>query len=119
MIKITSKATEKLKELLIGQRKGELDKKEKQRKNWLGVRVGVKSGGCSGLEYIMDIEDTTTEHDKILDFGNGLRIIIDPKSNLYIGEMTLDYSDMLIGGGFQFVNPAATRTCSCGSSFSV
>lgn len=90
--------------------------KAQERDGW-GLRVGVKGGGCSGLSYTMQFEEKPTDHDKIQD-SDGVRIFVDPKSYLYLNGLTLDYSTDLIGGGFKFVNPNATRTCSCGTSFS-
>ena len=89
----------------------------KEGKDAWGLRVGVKGGGCSGLSYTMQFEQAAAEHDKQME-DQGVRIFCDPKSYLYLNGMTLDYSRDLIGGGFQFVNPNATRTCSCGTSFS-
>ena len=83
-----------------------------------GMRVGVKGGGCSGLSYLMDAEERPQEHDRVFEV-EGVRLFCDPKSYLYLNGLTLDYSNQLIGGGFQFSNPNATRTCSCGTSFSV
>jgi iron-sulfur cluster assembly protein len=79
--------------------------------------VGVKGGGCSGLSYSMQFEEKPKEHDKVFEI-EGLQVFCDPKSYLYLNGLTLDYTTDLIGGGFKFVNPNATRTCSCGSSFS-
>lgn len=87
-----------------------------ERDGW-GLRVGVKGGGCSGLSYTMQFEEKPGDHDKVQD-SEGVRIFVDPKSYLYLNGLTLDYSTDLIGGGFKFVNPNATRTCSCGTSFS-
>ena len=87
------------------------------RQDW-GVRVGVKGGGCSGLSYTMDFAQEPADHDKISEV-DGIRVFVDPKSYLYLNGMTLDYGTELMGGGFRFVNPNATRTCSCGESFSV
>ncbi|MEO1404566.1 MAG: iron-sulfur cluster assembly accessory protein [Cyanobacteria bacterium J06635_1] len=91
--------------------------KEKQGKD-LCLRVGVRQGGCSGMSYMMDFEDinNATEHDEIYDY-QGFKVICDRKSLLYLYGMMLDYSDALIGGGFQFTNPNAAQTCGCGKSF--
>ncbi len=91
--------------------------KEQGKEGW-GVRLGVKGGGCSGLTYVMEMEEQPKEHDKINEI-DGIRVFVDPKSYLYLNGLTLDYTNELIGGGFKFVNPNATRTCSCGTSFSV
>lgn len=86
----------------------------------LCLRVGVRQGGCSGMSYMMDFEelDQTTEHDEIFDY-DGFKIICDRKSLLYLYGLMLDYSNALIGGGFQFTNPNANQTCGCGKSFGV
>ncbi len=89
------------------------------------LRVGVRSGGCSGMSYTMDFVSSTEiqKDDEIYDYtspdGSTFRVICDPKSLLYIYGMQLDFSTELIGGGFNFSNPNATQTCGCGSSFSV
>ncbi|QIZ72234.1 iron-sulfur cluster assembly accessory protein [Oxynema aestuarii] len=91
---------------------------EKQGKN-LCLRVGVRQGGCSGMSYTMDFDDIANarEDDEIFDY-EGFKVLCDRKSLLYVYGMALDYSDALIGGGFQFTNPNATQTCGCGKSFS-
>jgi iron-sulfur cluster assembly accessory protein len=89
------------------------------------LRVGVRSGGCSGMSYTMDFvpASDTLDDDESYDYesadGQGFRVICDPKSLLYIYGMQLDFSTALIGGGFNFTNPNATQTCGCGSSFAV
>ena len=82
------------------------------------VRVGVKSGGCSGLSYELDFDRTAMETDKIFE-DNTVRIIVDKKSFLYLVGTTLEYSGGLNGKGFVFNNPNAQRTCGCGESFSL
>jgi len=82
------------------------------------LRVGVKGGGCSGLSYIMDFDDTITENDEVVDLEN-LKVVIDKKSVLYLFGTELQYSSGLNGKGFQWVNPNASRTCGCGESFSL
>tara|TARA_B100000700_G_scaffold285674_1_gene339859 strand:- start:226 stop:618 length:393 start_codon:yes stop_codon:yes gene_type:complete len=89
------------------------------------LRVGVRSGGCSGMSYTMDFVPSSEiqENDEIYDYlspgGDPFRVICDPKSLLYIYGMQLDFSTALIGGGFNFTNPNASQTCGCGSSFAV
>ncbi len=89
------------------------------------LRVGVRSGGCSGMSYTMDFVANTeiNEEDKVYEYrtsaGSSFSVISDPKSLLYIYGMQLDFSTELIGGGFNFTNPNATQTCGCGSSFAV
>lgn len=82
------------------------------------VRVGVKSGGCSGLSYELDFDNKVSETDKIFE-DNAVRIIVDKKSFLYLVGTTLEYSGGLNGKGFVFNNPNAQRTCGCGESFSL
>ncbi len=89
------------------------------------LRVGVRSGGCSGMSYTMDFVDSSevVPEDKVYGYsapdGTSFQVVCDPKSLLYIYGMQLDFSTELIGGGFNFTNPNATQTCGCGSSFSV
>ena len=82
------------------------------------VRVGVKSGGCSGLSYELNFDDKIDEGDKVFE-DNSVRIIVDKKSFLYLVGTTLEYSGGLNGKGFVFNNPNAQRTCGCGESFSL
>jgi iron-sulfur cluster assembly accessory protein len=112
-ILITNDAIEQISSLL----KSQTDKK--------ALRVGVRSGGCSGMSYTMDFigGDEINLDDKVYDYSlsseQTFQVICDPKSLLYIYGMQLDFSKDLIGGGFNFVNPNASQTCGCGSSFSV
>ena len=82
------------------------------------IRVGVKSGGCSGLSYDLSFDKETKEDDKVFE-DNGVKILIDKKSFLYLIGTTLEYSGGLNGTGFVFNNPNANRTCGCGESFSL
>nr|WP_321221467.1 iron-sulfur cluster assembly accessory protein [uncultured Psychroserpens sp.] len=82
------------------------------------VRVGVKSGGCSGLSYDLKFDNEQKEDDKVFE-DNGVKIIVDKKSFLYLIGTTLEYSGGLNGAGFVFNNPNANRTCGCGESFSL
>ena len=112
-ILITNDAIEQISNLL----KGQSDKK--------ALRVGVRSGGCSGMSYTMDFIKTSeiNPDDKVYDYSlkadQSFQVVCDPKSLLYIYGMQLDFSKELIGGGFNFVNPNASQTCGCGSSFAV
>ncbi len=112
-ILITNDAIEQISSLL----KNQTEKK--------ALRVGVRSGGCSGMSYTMDFigEDDIDSDDKVYDYSlsseQTFKVICDPKSLLYIYGMQLDFSKDLIGGGFNFVNPNASQTCGCGSSFAV
>ena len=82
------------------------------------VRVGVKSGGCSGLSYELKFDKAAEDTDKVFE-DNQVRIIVDKKSFLYLVGTTLEYSGGLNGKGFVFNNPNAQRTCGCGESFSL
>jgi len=82
------------------------------------IRVGVKSGGCSGLSYDLTFDKEQQEGDKVFE-DNGVKIIVDKKSFLYLIGTTLEYSGGLNGTGFVFNNPNANRTCGCGESFSL
>ena len=112
-ILITNDAIEQISSLL----KNQTDKK--------ALRVGVRSGGCSGMSYTMDFigGDEIKSDDKVYDYSlsseQTFKVVCDPKSLLYIYGMQLDFSKDLIGGGFNFVNPNASQTCGCGSSFAV
>ncbi|MBO6974896.1 MAG: iron-sulfur cluster assembly accessory protein [Prochlorococcus marinus CUG1435] len=112
-ILITNDAIEQISNLL----KSQSDKK--------ALRVGVRSGGCSGMSYTMDFirDNEINPDDKVYDYSlkadQNFQVVCDPKSLLYIYGMQLDFSKELIGGGFNFVNPNASQTCGCGSSFAV
>lgn len=82
------------------------------------LRVGVESGGCSGLSYKLDFDNELKPGDEVID-QNGVRVVTDKRSVLYLFGTELDFSDGLNGKGFTFNNPNATRTCSCGESFAV
>ena len=82
-----------------------------------GLRLCVIGGGCSGLSYEMEF-DRMRENDNVIEY-RGFRVLLDPKSSIYLKGVTLDYQDGLKGKGFVFVNPNATNTCGCGESFSV
>ena len=83
------------------------------------LRVGVKGGGCSGLSYVMDFDNTIESTDETVEIDGGLKVVIDRKSVLYLYGTELDYSDGLNGKGFQWGNPNASRTCGCGESFAL
>lgn len=82
------------------------------------IRVGVKGGGCSGLMYDLDFDNKITDEDKRME-DNGVTVVVDKKSFLYLIGTKLDFSGGLNGKGFQFINPNASRTCGCGESFAV
>lgn len=91
------------------------------------LRVGVKGGGCSGFNYILDLTETSKDSDEQWDVecevSDGepfvLRVLCDPKSYLYLNGTEIDFKDEVMGRGFVFNNPNASTTCGCGSSFSV
>jgi len=82
------------------------------------VRVSVTSGGCSGLTYNLDFDNTSQENDQVFE-DNGVKVVTDLKSFLYLCNTTLEFSGGLDGKGFYFNNPNAERTCGCGESFAV
>ncbi|MDF1808660.1 MAG: iron-sulfur cluster insertion protein ErpA [Phycisphaerales bacterium] len=81
------------------------------------LRVGVKGGGCSGFSYLLDLTETQKDSDEVFE-QHGIKIIVDPKSMLYLAGVTVDFKDEIMGRGFVFNNPNATSSCGCGSSFS-
>ena len=82
-----------------------------------GLRLGVQGGGCSGLSYNIRFDTQPRERDRVFQFGD-VRLFVDPKSFIYLGGMILDYENTLMKQGFNFINPNASRSCGCGSSFS-
>ena len=82
------------------------------------VRVGVESGGCSGLSYKLDFDNKKHQDDEMIE-NNGIKLLVNKKSFLYLIGTTLEFSDGLNGKGFVFNNPNASRTCGCGESFSL
>lgn len=81
------------------------------------LRMGVKGGGCSGLSYSLEFDTEVGPHDKTFDI-DGVKVVCDAKSYLYLNGTTLDYVTQGLTGGFTFVNPNAKSTCGCGTSFS-
>lgn len=82
------------------------------------LRIGVKGGGCSGFEYVMKLDSSPRESDLVLPLDHG-EVRCDPKSAKILEGATLHYTGNLIGGGFEFDNPNAEKSCGCGSSFSL
>ena len=109
MIALTKTAAKKVKEILAA-----------KDATHLGIRPGVRGGGCSGFTYYLDLvtEITKNEKDRLIE-SNGVRLYVDPKSFLYLMGTEIDYIDELNQAGFKFTNPNAKRTCGCGESFSV
>ncbi len=107
MIKVTDKAKSKALNLM-----------EEDGKSGFFIRVGVKGGGCSGLMYELTFDNKINESDKSFE-DNGVQVVVDKKSFLYLIGTTLDFSGGLNGKGFVFSNPNADRTCGCGESFSL
>jgi len=106
LIKVTENAARKVSTLLTRQGRPE------------GVlRVAVVGGGCSGLQYKMDLQDKPANRDILVESA-GIKVVVDPKSALYVTGSELDYVDALQEGGFKVKNPNAATSCSCGESFS-
>src|SRR5215813_10572148 len=106
LIKLTESAAKKVGTLLTKQ----------GRPNGV-LRVAVIGGGCSGLQYKMDLQDQPASRDILVETG-GVRVVVDPKSALYVTGLELDYIDALTDGGFKVKNTNAATSCSCGESFS-
>ena len=105
MITLTKSAAKKLKSLIEGT-------------EFVAVRPGVQGGGCSGFTYTLNLSESSTDADRVLE-SNGVEIHIDKKSYLYLMGTEIDYVDDIQQSGFKFGNPNAKRTCGCGESFSV
>tara|TARA_E500000331_G_C17250799_1_gene711039 strand:- start:302 stop:634 length:333 start_codon:yes stop_codon:yes gene_type:complete len=105
-ITMTEFAIEKISEMM---------KKESQKNNASYLRIGLKSGGCSGYSYIFEFSENCNENDKVLEF-NQLKICIDKKSYLFLNGMEVDYEETPFRSGIKLNNPQATRTCGCGES---
>lgn len=106
MIQLTDVAKQEVKKLI-----------EQQKKESAFLRVGVKGGGCSGLSYDVKFDDKINEYDRVYEI-DGVKVVCDSKSYIYLDGMAIDYSKELVGGGFKFINPNATGSCGCGTSFS-
>jgi iron-sulfur cluster assembly accessory protein len=117
VIHIKPAAMRRLRELRDQRRKEGFDQE------YLTLRMGVRSGGCSGMSYVMDFctaDSVNVEDDQIDTYEkDGIQCVVDSKSMLYLYGLQLDYSTELIGGGFKFYNPNAEESCGCGSSFGV
>lgn len=106
MITLTENAAKEVKRLI-----------EDQKLSDVNLRMGVKGGGCSGLSYTLNFESETKEHDEVFEI-HGVKVVVDSKSLLYLEGTTLDFVSGLEGTGFKFINPNASKSCGCGSSFS-
>ncbi len=104
-VQLTPSAVKEVKRLLVVQKKADTV-----------FRVGVKNGGCSGMEYVMSFDAKTDSHDQRFEV-DGLRVVVDAKSALFLKGTTLDFSDSVQESGFKFTNPNAKQTCGCGTSF--
>ncbi len=107
MITLTESATRHVRQMMAGQ-----DNSAKY------LRCGVKSGGCSGMEYVLEFEAEKKQTDRLFE-SNGLEIICNTEIEHLLDGLTVDYKDALVGGGLQFSNPNAARSCGCGTSFNV
>ena len=106
MITLTATATQEVKRLM-----------EQEHKPNLGLRLGVKGGGCSGLSYVLALEEAVPKpYDTVFE-QEGIKVLVDAKSQLYLDGTTVDYKNGLMGGGFEFLNPNAKKSCGCGTSF--
>ena len=107
MITLTAPAAQEVKRLM-----------EQEKKPNLGLRLGVKGGGCSGFSYVLALEEATPKQYDTVFEQDGVKVIIDAKSHLYLDGTTIDFKSALTGGGFEFQNPMAKKSCGCGTSFS-
>jgi iron-sulfur cluster assembly protein len=105
-ITLTEAAAERVKNFLANRGKGE------------GLRLGVKTTGCSGMAYILEFVDELNDEDQVFE-SNGVKIIVDPKSLLYLDGTELDYGKEGLNEGFKFNNPNVKDMCGCGESFTV
>ena len=104
---LTESAAKQVKELKVAQNLGDN----------VFLRMGVKGGGCSGMSYLLEFDTDKGPHDREYDI-EGVKVVVDKKSYLYLNGTTLDYVRQGLTGGFTFVNPQANSTCGCGTSFS-
>jgi iron-sulfur cluster assembly protein len=111
-VKLTDTAAVELKKLM----KSEVEKNNMSPA--ASLRLMVVGGGCSGFSYKMGFDENITEKDKVLEV-DGVKVVVDEKSDMYLTGIEIDYHDGLMGRGFVFNNPNASGTCGCGSSFSI
>lgn len=105
-ITVTETAAQHVKKFLANRGKGE------------GLRLGVKTTGCSGMAYVLEFADTIEETDQVFE-SNGIKVIVDPKSMIYLDGTELDFAKEGLNEGFKFNNPNVKDTCGCGESFNV
>lgn len=108
MIQLTERAAHEVRRIVSEQKLPEAT----------ALRVGVKGGGCSGFSYTLGFDDQVSETDQVYEI-DGVRVVCDPKSFLYLNGTQIDFEDNLMGRGFKFGNPNAAKSCGCGESFSV
>lgn len=108
MIGITERAVKEVRRII----------KEQNLPDVTALRVGVKGGGCSGFSYTLGFDDMIGETDQVEEI-EGVKVVCDPKSFLYLNGTEIDFEDNLMGRGFKFGNPNAAKTCGCGESFTV
>ena len=108
MIELTERAVSELRRII----------KDQSLPDATALRVGVKGGGCSGFSYTLGFDDQISEVDQLNEI-EGVRVVCDPKSFLYLNGTQIDFEDNLMGRGFKFGNPNASKSCGCGESFSV
>ena len=106
MIEVTEKAAQEIRRQM-----------EKENRPNAMLRMAVKGGGCSGLTYTVSFEESPKEYDKVFE-SQGLKLVVDKKSYIFLNGTVLDYTSNLMGSGFQFNNPNAKKSCGCGTSFS-
>ena len=106
MIEMTERAAQHVREFLDNRGKGE------------GIRVGIRTAGCSGLAYVLEFVDEASPDDQIFE-SHGIKILVDPKSLIYIDGTELDFVREGLNEGFQFNNPNVKDSCGCGESFTV
>ena len=108
MITITERAVQEVRRIIAEQKLPEAT----------ALRVGVKGGGCSGFSYTLGFDDRVSDVDQVSEV-EGVRVVCDPKSFLYLNGTQIDFEESLMGRGFKFGNPNAAKSCGCGESFSV
>jgi iron-sulfur cluster assembly protein len=108
MINLTESASEEFQRLMAEQGLAEAV-----------VRIGVESGGCSGLQYSMDFDEGVQADDEVFEQDGGLKVVCGKDQLVYVDGLEVDFSKKLMGGGFRFANPNAAKSCGCGTSFRI